>query len=104
MQTAALQALGLDGEYAYEAIAVAPEAFAETVGGLPGDGFAGVNVTIPHKEAGLAPPPHGPEAARGRGGATPLPSPAGGATRADNTDAPGLLDALGEPAPRTALV
>jgi shikimate dehydrogenase len=104
MQTAALQALGLDGEYAYEAIAVAPEAFAETVGGLPGDGFAGVNVTIPHKEAALALATHSSEDARGIGAANTLTFAADGAIRADNTDAPGLLDALGEPAPRTALV
>jgi shikimate dehydrogenase len=104
MQTAALQALGLDGEYAYEAIAVAPEAFAETVAGLPSEGFAGVNVTIPHKEAALALATDRSEDARAIGAANTLTFAADGAIRADNTDAPGLLDALGEPAPRTALV
>jgi len=54
MQNAALAAAGLDGELAYEAIAVEPEAFDATVRGLPAAGFLGVNVTIPHKEAALA--------------------------------------------------
>jgi hypothetical protein len=39
---------------ATSACPVAPELFAETVRALPGAGFAGANVTIPHKEAALA--------------------------------------------------
>jgi len=54
MQTAALEALGLAGEWAYEAIDVELDAFEERTRALPGEGFAGVNVTIPHKEAALA--------------------------------------------------
>jgi shikimate dehydrogenase len=104
MQTAALRALGLDREYAYEAIAVAPEAFAETVRRLAGDGFTGVNVTIPHKEAALALATERSEDARAIGAANTLSFGPDGAIRADNTDAPGLLDALGEPAPLSALV
>ncbi len=53
MQTAALEALGLAGEWSYEAIDLTPDQFAEEVRALPADGFVGVNVTIPHKEAAL---------------------------------------------------
>jgi shikimate dehydrogenase len=49
MQNAAFAAAGLDWEYV--AVEVEPEALAETVRGLPQAGFAGANVTIPHKEA-----------------------------------------------------
>jgi shikimate dehydrogenase len=104
MQNAALAAVGLDAEYAYEAIAVEPEAFDETVRGLPAAGFHGVNVTIPHKEAALALATDASEDARAIGAANTLTFGPDGAIRADNTDAPGFLDALGEPAPRSALV
>ena len=53
MHNAALRAVGLDG-WRYQRLPVAPELFAETVRALPGAGFAGANVTIPHKEAALA--------------------------------------------------
>jgi shikimate dehydrogenase len=104
MQTAALVAVGLDAEYAYEPLAVEPAAFAETVRGLPAAGFVGANVTIPHKEAALALATEASEAARAIGAANTLTFGPGGAIRADNTDAPGLLDALGPPPARTALV
>jgi shikimate dehydrogenase len=48
MQTAALQALGIEGEY--HAHAVAPDEVAQFIEHAPGKGFRGVNVTIPHKE------------------------------------------------------
>ena len=51
---AALAELGLARKWSYEAIEVAPERFAELVASLPDDGFAGVNVTVPHKLAALA--------------------------------------------------
>ena len=54
MQSAALAALGLADEWSYEAIDVEPARFPELVRSLPGDGFVGVNVTIPHKEAALS--------------------------------------------------
>src|SRR5262249_53914176 len=105
MQNAALAATGLDGEYAYEHLAVAPEDFAAFVLGLRGDGFAGANVTIPHKEAALALATDASPEARAIGAANTLTfGPGEGAVRADNTDAPGLLDALGDPVPRSALV
>jgi shikimate dehydrogenase len=43
---------GIDG--AYVPLAVAPEDFAAVLRQLPAMGFAGVNVTLPHKEAALA--------------------------------------------------
>jgi shikimate dehydrogenase len=43
---------GIDG--AYVPMAVPPERFAQVVRGLAAAGFAGVNVTIPHKEAAFA--------------------------------------------------
>jgi shikimate dehydrogenase len=104
IQSAALAALGLDAEYAYERLPVTPDAFVRTVRELPARGFAGVNVTIPHKEAALAIATDAADDARAIGAANTLTFAAGGAIRADNTDAPGLLDALGAPMPRTALV
>jgi shikimate dehydrogenase len=104
MQSAALAALGLDREYVYERLAVAPDDLAETVLALPERGFAGVNVTIPHKEAALALATEASDEARAIGAANTLTFGPGGAIRADNTDAPGLLDALGSPPPAGALV
>jgi shikimate dehydrogenase len=52
MQNAAFAAAGLDWEYV--ALEVEPEALAAAVRGLPEAGFAGANVTIPHKEAAAA--------------------------------------------------
>jgi shikimate dehydrogenase len=96
MQTAALEALGLAGEWSYEAIDVAPGEFAKRVRGLPGEGFVGVNVTIPHKEAALASADQASEAARQIGAANTL-SFSSGSIQAENTDATGLLAALPRP-------
>jgi shikimate dehydrogenase len=52
MQNAAFEAAGLDWEYA--ALEVEPEQLAETVQRLRDEGFAGANVTIPHKQAAAA--------------------------------------------------
>jgi hypothetical protein len=49
MQTAGFRAIGLDWEYA--AIDVPPEGLSGFLAGLAGSGLAGVNVTIPHKQA-----------------------------------------------------
>jgi shikimate dehydrogenase len=104
MQTAALAGLGLDG-WSYQRLPVPPDAFAETVRALPAAGFAGANVTIPHKEAALAVSDTATDRARAIGAANTLTFGPGGTIAADNTDAPGLLAALVEPvAGRTALV
>ena len=49
MQNAAFQACGLD--WAYVALDVPPEEFGEALRGIVAGGFAGANVTIPHKRA-----------------------------------------------------
>lgn len=103
MQNAALAALGLD-DWRYQALPIPPEAFAETVRALPGQGFAGVNVTIPHKEAALALADTATDTARAIGAANTLTFTAAGTVEADNTDAGGFLDAVGPVAGRRALV
>ena len=52
MQNAAFAARGLD--WAYVACDVTPDAFEAAVRGLAAAGFAGANVTTPHKEAAVA--------------------------------------------------
>ena len=52
MQNAAFAARGLD--WAYVACDVPPDRFEEAVRGLAAAGFAGANVTTPHKEAAAA--------------------------------------------------
>jgi shikimate dehydrogenase len=103
MHNAALAAVGLDGWH-YQRLPVPPELFAETVRALPALGFAGANVTIPHKEAALALADEATETARAIGAANTLTFAADGTIAADNTDAPGLLAALGDERPRTAVV
>ncbi len=102
MQRAALAAAGLDREYAYQLLPCPPEVFDETVRALAGAGFVGANVTIPHKQAALAVATDASPAAAAIGAANTL-SFTGEKIRADNTDAPGLLAAIGTP-PATALV
>jgi shikimate dehydrogenase len=103
MQNAALRAVGLH-DWRYQHLPVPPELFAETVRALPGAGFVGANVTIPHKEAALALADEATASARAIGAANVLRFGAGGALTADNTDAPGLIAALGDRRPRTALI
>ena len=52
MQNAAFAAAGLD--WAYVALGVEPERLEDAVAGLVALGFAGANVTIPHKTGVLA--------------------------------------------------
>jgi shikimate dehydrogenase len=104
MHTAAFAQLGLEG-WTYQRLPVPPELFAETVRALPQAGFAGANVTIPHKEAALALADTATAAAQAIGAANTLSFTPDGAIHADNTDAPGLLAALPWPAAgRTAVV
>ena len=104
MHEAGYRALGLD-DWRYQLLPVPPELFEETVRGLPGAGFVGANVTIPHKEAALALADEATASARAIGAANTLTFQADGRIHADNTDAPGLIDALPfDPAGRTALV
>jgi shikimate dehydrogenase len=104
MHSAALEEMGLAGEWFYEAIEVSPRDFSSVVRSLPATGFVGANVTIPHKEAALALADSASEAARSIGAANTL-SFADGRIEAENTDAPGLIAALPDsPRGKRALV
>ncbi len=104
IQNAALKAAGLAG-WRYQLLPVPPELFDETVRALPGAGFRGANVTIPHKEASLALAGDASASARAIGAANTLTFDRAGSVRADNTDAPALIAALPfSPRGRTALV
>jgi shikimate dehydrogenase len=95
MHNAALRALGIEG-WRYQALPVPEELFAETTRALGAAGFAGANVTIPHKQAALALADRASEAARAIGAANTLTFGPDGEIAAENTDAPGLIAALGQ--------
>ncbi len=97
---AMMQAAGLER---YQRLPVAPQAFDDTVRALGASGFAGANVTIPHKEAALALATTASDAARAIGAANTLTFGEDGEIAAENTDAPGFMAALGH-VPRTACV
>lgn len=98
MQNAALAAAGLSGDWHYGAIDIEPAALTERLGVLARGGeYAGLNVTVPHKEAALALAASASPAAREIGAANTLTFAEAGKIHADNTDAPGLLAAIGEP-------
>ena len=90
-----LRTLGIDGGYNIEA--VPPEGFAEFVLHLSGHGFAGANVTIPHKERALAltRPDHRAAAV----GAANTLWYEGGELRSTNTDIEGFVSNLDACAP-----
>jgi shikimate dehydrogenase len=94
MQTAALAEMKLAGKWTYGALDVAPEDFEVTVAELAAtEEYAGVNITVPHKEAALAMADEASEGARAIGAANTLSFRAGRIV-ADNTDAGGLLGSL----------
>ena len=96
MQEAALKELakqGLEGEWSYVPLDFSPEEFEQRVRAMPGEGFAGANVTIPHKEAALRVADKRSRTAEAIGAANTL-SFSEGEVAAENTDAPGLLAAL----------
>jgi shikimate dehydrogenase len=94
IHNAAYAELGLDWHYVR--LPVPPELFEETVRGLPASGYRGANVTIPHKLAALALADSAGPAAQAVGAANTL-TFAEGRIEAENTDAGGLLDAIGRP-------
>jgi len=98
---AMMQAAGLER---YQRLPVAPDAFDDTVRALGASGFKGANVTIPHKQAALALATIASEAAREIGAANTLTFGEDGEIAAENTDAPGLMAALGETPPKSACV
>jgi shikimate dehydrogenase len=103
MHNAAFRALSLD--WRYVRLPVTAKLLEETVRALPASGYVGANVTIPHKLVALELADRATPAARAIGAANTLLFEADGAIEADNTDAGGFLDALGEsPRGRRALV
>jgi shikimate dehydrogenase len=95
IQNAAFAAAGLD--WRYVKLPVEPRLFEETVRALPGSGYRGANVTIPHKLAALRLATSASPAAQAIGAANTLTFGPDGAIAADNTDAGGLIDALARP-------
>ena len=91
MHNAALAELGLD--WLYVPLPLPPERFEEAVRALPGSGFRGINVTLPHKEVAFDLADELSAAAAAIGAANTL-TFEDGAMRADNTDAGGAIDAL----------
>lgn len=83
MMMAWLKAAGIAGSY--EKLAVEAADFESACGRLKADGFSGVNITIPHKEAALRVADTVSEAARAIGAANVLRVTEDG-LYADNTD------------------
>jgi shikimate dehydrogenase len=96
MHNAAFAALGMT-DWRYQLLPVAPELFEETTRALGASGFMGANVTIPHKEAALALADDVSATARAVGAANTLTFTPDGGISAENTDAPGLIAAIGIP-------
>jgi shikimate dehydrogenase len=101
MMNAAFRELGLD--WRYLRLPVSPERFDETLVALAGSGYLAANVTIPHKVAAHDLSDELSDTARAIGAVNTL-TLKDGRIAGDNTDAGGLLDAVGEPLPGTALV
>ncbi|MGH2916311.1 MAG: shikimate dehydrogenase family protein [Solirubrobacteraceae bacterium] len=106
IHNAALAAAGLEG-WRYQLLPAPLPLLGELVRALPGAGFAGANVTIPHKRAALSLATGASDRARAIGAANTLVFGRGGSGEidADNTDAPAIIAALPlDPRGRTALV
>lgn len=94
MHNAAFAALRLN--WAYLAFPVEPLRVAEAIRGLAAVGCAGLNVTIPHKQAVLESCSSVSDAVTAIGAANTLIPDGAGGFRADNTDAEGFQRALDE--------
>ncbi len=92
-----LKQYGIDG--AYEKEAVQPKDLARFLGSLEAHGYAGANVTLPHKEAALRLSAVADEAARAIGAANTLWLDQAGRLCAGNTDAYGFMTNLEAEAP-----
>ena len=92
-----LQTYGIDG--AYVPLAVPPEHFAQALRLLPALGFAGANITLPHKEAALASVDEATGLARRIGAVNTVVVREDGSLLGDNTDAEGFLANLRVGAP-----
>ena len=92
-----LAAAGIDG--AYLALSATEEGFPHLIEGLRGGSLAGINVTLPFKEAALAAADRASTRAQLAGAANLLLFTEDGAALADNTDGQGLLGAFASQAP-----
>jgi shikimate dehydrogenase len=92
-----LKHYGIDGDYVKEA--VRPEELARFLGSLGARGYAGANVTLPHKEAALRAAESADEAAMAIGAANTLWLDPDGTLHASNTDAYGFMTNLEAEAP-----
>jgi shikimate dehydrogenase len=92
-----LELYGIDG--AYEKEAVRPEELAVFLGSLGDRGYAGANVTLPHKEEALRLATIADESARAIGAANTLWLDGTGRLNASNTDAYGFMTNLNQEAP-----
>jgi shikimate dehydrogenase len=97
LHNAWIAAAGLDA--AYVPFAPTTETFEGFINGLRGGAIKGLNVTIPFKERALALAETASDLARMAGAANLLVFNADGTIHADNTDGPGLLDAIAVQAP-----
>ncbi|HET6847719.1 MAG TPA: shikimate dehydrogenase [Gaiellales bacterium] len=102
MHNAAYTKLGMD--WAYVAMPVAPERLEQALRGIGALGFAGVNVTIPHKRATAGLCDELSPAAMRAGSVNTVLVGGDGSLRGETTDGPGMLDAIGEPPSGEALV
>ncbi len=87
-----LREYGIDG--VYMPLAVAPEAFERALGALALLGFAGVNVTVPHKEAAFAAVDEMDRLAKRIGAVNTIVFDDDGGARGTNTDAFGFVESL----------
>jgi shikimate dehydrogenase len=97
LHNAWIRAAGLDA--AYVPFAPLADHFETFIDGLRGGAVRGLNVTIPFKERALACADGASDLARMAGAANLLIFGADGSVHADNTDGPGLLDAIAVQAP-----
>jgi shikimate dehydrogenase len=93
MHNAAFAETGLD--WAYVAMPVEPERLEQALRGLAALGFAGVNVTIPHKQAVAQLCDELSDDARRAGSVNTVLVGEGGRLRGETTDGAGMLDAIG---------
>ena len=97
-----LQQHAINGEYT--ALAVPPGDFTKTFSQLPEQGFSGVNITVPHKQAALEAITLAggavTEMARYIGAVNAVVFHANGPVEGDNTDAFGFMENLREKAPQ----
>ena len=87
-----LDQYGIDG--CYIPLAVAPENLADALSALPKLGFAGANLTVPHKEAALAIVDHSDDLATRIGAVNTIVVQEDGSLEGRNTDGYGFIESL----------